>query len=155
MRDFIKVAELAKTLNVHPKTIRNYINSGRLKSLKSGGEYILTGKEALEFTREVYPDKAQALIDSEEAAPVEIPAPQPETPSIATTAPPKAKPASDWDAKRQANESEIAWIKSELELIELRAKLAQAKSKDDKPKEKITKPKSVKIVKVESSEAVK
>lgn len=45
MEKFYKVEEIAKILNMHPKTIQRYIREGKLKATKIGKVYRVTGHD--------------------------------------------------------------------------------------------------------------
>lgn len=49
MEELINVEQLARMLNMHPRTIRRYIREGQLKATKVGGEWRIRREEAEAF----------------------------------------------------------------------------------------------------------
>ncbi len=46
-----KVEEIAKLLDMHPTSVREYCKKGKLKAVKAGGKWLVTEEALKEFLR--------------------------------------------------------------------------------------------------------
>jgi len=102
MADLYSVDQVAELLNLHVRTVRNYVREGRLKAVRIGKQYriaredveAMTGKPTAPLDRESVPRRRHVEVSSI----VEIDAISPDTMmrlSNLLTAVPKSRPESD------------------------------------------------------------
>jgi excisionase family DNA binding protein len=102
MPDLYSVEQVAELLNLHVRTVRNYVREGRLKAVRIGKQYriaredveAMTGKPTAPLDRESVPRRRHVEVSSI----VEIDAISPDTMmrlSNLLTAVPKSRPESD------------------------------------------------------------
>ena len=67
---YYSVAQIARILHMHPKTIQRYIREGKLRAVKIGKSWRISGHDLSRFTEEnsLSPDQAQTTFKPQERA---------------------------------------------------------------------------------------
>jgi excisionase family DNA binding protein len=89
--DLLSAGEVAEILDIHPRTVNEYVRDGRLKALQVGGGWKISERALRAFVRDLTTDHAhqQYLAGGGPVTPVDIP----DTPVAPTAAIGAAKPA--------------------------------------------------------------